>query len=373
MSISSGPPPAALQRSIAEAFDLGAAVRTVQPLGRGLINDTYLVTTAAPVAEYAVIQRINRRAFPQPELITQNTRTLTDYVRTLGQTSNAALRLPRIFTARDGKDFVLDPDGGFWRALGYIENTVTHYRVVDTPQAEEVGAALGRFHALVSKLDPARLHATRSNFHNTPEYFARFVAAAARKKDGWENTDLKWCLGFAEARQSTVTALEDAKQRGELRPRVIHGDPKLDNFLFDVTDGHVVSLIDLDTTQPGLVQYDVGDCLRSCANPAGESPANINDVHFDFDICRALLTRYLDETRGFLTPQDYAHLPHAIRLIPFELGLRFLTDHLEGDIYFKTEWPGHNLHRALVQFRLTADIEKNEASVRSLISALERK
>src|SRR3989304_7666870 len=141
--------------------------------------------------------------------------------------------------------------------------------------------------------------------------------------------------------------------RAKLATRPIPGDTKLNNFLFDTQTGKAVNLIDLDTVQPGLIHYDIGDCLRSCANRAGESPGDIASVHFDLDIGRAILKRYLTETRGFLTRFDHDYIYDAIRLIPFELGMRFLTDHLEADHYFKTEWAGQNLHRALVQFRLT--------------------
>ncbi|HLF23554.1 MAG TPA: phosphotransferase, partial [Burkholderiales bacterium] len=168
------------QRHIADAFDLGGRVLEVQPLGRGLINDTYLVTTDAPTGRHAVLQRINRRAFPQPELIMQNLRVLSDHVRTRSRSNDRPLRLPQILTARDGKDFTLDAEGGFWRALNYIENSATFETVTDLKQAEEVGAALGRFHALVSDLDPKRMHATRPWFHDTPHYFARFADVAAR-------------------------------------------------------------------------------------------------------------------------------------------------------------------------------------------------
>jgi Ser/Thr protein kinase RdoA (MazF antagonist) len=353
-----------LERTVAAAFDLGGTVIDVAPFGRGLINDTFLVTTDKG---RAVLQRVNRRAFPQPELVMQNLRRLSDHI---GARNGAAqLRLPRIVPARDGRDFVLDEHDGFWRTLSYIENTDALETIVSHAQAAEIGAALGRFHALADGLDPAGLHATRPGFHQTPLYYARFAQAAQRAAAA-SGADLSWCIDFARARSGGVAVLEDAKQRGDLRLRVIHGDTKLDNFLFDSNTGRAVSLIDLDTVQPGLVHYDVGDCIRSAANPLGESPADAGQVKFDVDICRAVLSSYLGEARNILTPADVAYLYDAIRLIPFELGLRFLTDHLDGDVYFKTQWRGQNLHRALVQFRLTADIEKNEASIRALVAAL---
>jgi Ser/Thr protein kinase RdoA (MazF antagonist) len=352
-----------LERRIAEAFDFGAAVVDVRPLGNGLINDTFLVSTDSPAGRHAVLQRINPRAFPHPELIAENLRVLARHV---AAHEHCALRVPAIYAARDGRDFVRDANGGFWRALEYIGASVTLQTVTDPRQAREAGAALGRFHALVNDLPPRRLHATRPAFHQTPVYFDRYMQAAAA--NGADDAQLHWCAEFIGARRAMVPILEQARQRGALTVRVIHGDPKLDNFLFDSAGERVLGLIDLDTVQPGLIHYDIGDCLRSCANPAGESPANLDQVRFDLDIGRALLTRYLDETRAFLTPPDLRHVYDAIRLIPFELGLRFLTDHLENDRYFKVQWRGHNLHRALAQFRLVADIEKKERRIRDLVA-----
>lgn len=355
-----------LEYTVAAAFDLGGTVVDIAPFGRGLINDTFLVTTDKG---HAVLQRINRRAFPQPELVMQNLRRLSDHIGT--RNGAVHLRLPRILPSRDGRDFVLDQHDGFWRTLSYIENTNALETIVSHAQASEIGSTLARFHVLADGLDPAGLHATRPGFHHTPRYYAHFADAVQRSgASPSDDADLTWCIDFARARAKSVTVLEDAKQRGDLQLRVIHGDTKLDNFLFDSNTGRAVSLIDLDTVQPGLVHYDVGDCIRSAANPLGESPADASQVKFDMDICRVLLSSYLEQARQILTPTDVAFLYDAIRLIPFELGLRFLTDHIEGDVYFKTTWRGQNLHRALVQFRLTADIEKCEPSIRALVTAL---
>lgn len=205
-----------------------------------------------------------------------------------------------------------------------------------------------------------RLHQTLPGFHDASGYFSSFLRASARLRLSGASRELLHGLSFAEGHESLTRVLENARREGKLAVRAIHGDTKLNNFLFDIQTGKAVSLIDLDTVQPGLIHYDVGDCLRSCANPAGESPKDISAVHFDFDIGKAILKNYLAETRGLLTQHDYDYLYDAIRLIPFELGLRFLTDHLDGNHYFKTQWPGQNLHRALVQFQLTASIERHE-------------
>ena len=357
----------ALEQDIAASFDLGGRIQSVRPYGHGLINDTFVVIT--DTGRRAILQRINRHVFANPEHIMENLRVLMDHVsrrRSSGRAVARELKLPEIFMSFAGKDFIIDVEHGFWRALGFVENTLTLETITDTRQAEEVGFALGRFHALVHDLDPARLYQTLPGFHDAPNYLARFTKISAQKTP--DSAELKYCFSFVEARRDLAQILETAKRERNLVIRPIHGDTKLDNFLFDITTGQAVSLIDLDTVQPGLIHFDIGDCLRSCANLAGESPAGIDDVRFDLDICRAILQHYLAETRSFLTQLDYEYLYDAIRLIPFELGQRFLTDHLEGNRYFKTDWPGQNLHRAMVQFRLTASIEGRAKEIKTIVA-----
>lgn len=351
-------------RHIAGEFEPGDAVTAVRAHGNGLINDTYLVETAN--GQHLILQRLNTRAFPHPEQILANLRTLLDHARTQ---DTGDLRLPAICKARDGRDYVIDADGGFWRALEYIENTGTRERLADTTEAANVGAALARFHVLLTNLPVTRLHETLPGFHVTPGYLVRFDAAVAAMPK-LNDAELHAALAFVEERRAFVPVLEDARQAGKLRLRPIHGDPKLNNFLFETGTSRVVSLIDLDTVQPGLVHYDIGDCLRSCCNPAGEMPADLGEVHFDLELAGAILHGYLIGAARLLTVADLFYLYDAIRLIPFELGLRFLTDHIEGDRYFKVGRRGDNLYRARVQFALTASIEANEHALRNLIASL---
>jgi Ser/Thr protein kinase RdoA (MazF antagonist) len=164
--------------------------------------------------------------------------------------------------------------------------------------------------------------------------------------------------------------LEDAHARGELQMRAIHGDPKVNNILVDEQTGQAVSLIDLDTVKPGLVHYDIGDCLRSCCNVLGEGTTRFDEVQFDLDLCRAILEGYLSVAAGFLDAHDVAYLYPCTRQIAFELGLRFFTDHLEGDVYFKVSHRQENLHRGVVQLRLAESIEAQEPHIRAIIEEL---
>ncbi|BBL73365.1 phosphotransferase enzyme family protein [Methylomagnum ishizawai] len=341
-------------------------IATVEPLGRGLINATFLVTTAT---RRFVLQRINARVFPDPVAIMANLRILTDHLRSPATRVPApALRLPGILATLDGADFHRDGTGEYWRALDYIEDSRTLARLDHPAQAEAVGRALGRFHVLAGGIDPASMRDTLPGFHIAPQYLARFDAIAARPRPA-DGAALRAALDFVAARRDGLGVLEQAKRRGELVPRIVHGDPKLDNVLFDPTGGHAVGLVDLDTVKPGLIHYDLGDCLRSCCNRQGECEHG-GPARFDLDFCRAILKGYGAEARALLGPADRAYLYHAIRLLPLELGLRFLTDHLNGDVYFRVDAPGQNLERARAQFRLAESVERQETEIRDLIAGL---
>ncbi|MBI4644187.1 MAG: aminoglycoside phosphotransferase family protein, partial [Deltaproteobacteria bacterium] len=185
-----------------------------------------------------------------------------------------------------------------------------------------------------------------------------------------KSPEMEFCIRFVEERRGWANVLEDAKARGKLPLRAIHGDPKVNNVMLDTATGQAVGLVDLDTVKPGLVHYDLGDCLRSGCNPLGEEIENWEKARFVPEICRAILRGYLSQAGAFLTTGDYEYLYDAIRLLPFELGLRFFTDYLEGNVYFKVHYPEHNLARALVQFRLTESIESQERAIGGIIQEL---
>jgi Ser/Thr protein kinase RdoA (MazF antagonist) len=350
---------------IARNFALPAVATRIEPLDGGLINDSYVVHATGTDAPCALLQRINPKVFGEPKRVMVNLRTALDHIEAR---PDAGLRLPVLYPTRDGHDYFEDETGAYWRALEYLAGTRTLARLTTPAQAAAVGRALGRFHALLHDLSCTQLEDTLRSFHVTPRYLERFDAVMAESQTA-ETPELQQCLAFIAARRERAGVLEQARTGGVLHARPVHGDPKVDNFLFAAGSDEVAALIDLDTITCGLVQYDIGDCLRSACNPAGESPERLEDVRFDLDYCRAALAAYLPETRDWLTSADYEFLYDAIALIPFELGLRFLTDHVAGDRYFKTEWLGQNLHRAEVQFRLRADIERNRRAIEELIAA----
>ena len=223
---------------------------------------------------------------------------------------------------------------------------------------------------LISDLPTETLAETLPGFHIAPDYLAAYDRILVEAKPE-PSPELNRCLEFVAVRRHSIAVLEDAKARGELQLRPIHGDPKVNNILLDAITGQAISLIDLDTVKPGLVHYDIGDCLRSACNPLGEETEQWQQVSFDCDRARALLQGYLAAARDFLTERDRAYLYDAIRLLAFELGLRFLTDYLAGNVYFTIRYPTHNLARALVQFQLAASIEAQESLIRAAIQDLQ--
>jgi len=357
--------------SIAEKFAASRQVIDVREFGNGNINDTYLVTTDIDSTEEKqfVLQRINTQVFKQPMLIMQNMRAFTEHMRKRAREEGHRWQMPRVLSAYDGQDFYLDREGNFWRAISYVQGAQSFDTIKDISHAREVGYALGTFQYLISDLPTDKLADTLEGFHITPRYLLNFDRAFSQ--NGFKsNTEVKHCLAFVEQRRSFATVLEDARDQGRLRPRPVHGDPKVNNVMIEALTGRAVSLVDLDTVKPGLIHYDIGDCMRSECNPLGEETEQWEAVHFDPEIGAAILESYLSQARNFLTEADYEYLFDSIRLLAFELGMRFFTDHLAGNVYFKVKHSEHNLQRALVQFKLTESIEAHEADIRNIIQAM---
>src|SRR5215510_10139973 len=354
---------------IAEQFKSGGNILTVKEFGNGNINDTYIVTLDTPEENKFVLQRINTHVFKYPQLIMKNMRVFTEHVHRRVHAEGQIWQTPRVISSRDGHNFFMDEENHFWRAISLIDNAQSFDTIHDLQHACEVGRALGMFQNLICDLPIESLEDTLEGFHITPRYLAQYDLALSHSGTH-TSPEVKYGIEFVAKRRAFAHALENAHTKGHLPLRPIHGDPKVNNVMIHNITGKAVSIVDLDTVKPGLVHYDIGDCLRSGCNPLGEDAEDWEAVHFDPEIGTAILEGYLTEARAFLTEADYDHIFNAIRLIAFELGLRFFTDHLAGNVYFKVKYPGHNLHRALVQFKLTESIEAHEADIRHIIGKM---
>jgi len=352
---------------IAEQFNPGGNILNVREFGNGNINDTYIVT--CDTQEKFVLQRINTNVFKYPQLIMKNMRIFTEHVHRRVRTEGQIWQTPRVISTRDEHIFFMDEENYFWRAISLINNAQSFDTINNLNHAREVGHALGMFQNLISDLPIESLADTLEGFHITPRYLQNYDQVFSQNGTH-TSPEVKYGMQFVEARRAFAHTLENAHANGHLPLRPIHGDPKVNNVMIDDTTGKAISIVDLDTVKPGLVHYDIGDCMRSGCNPHGEDAEDWEAVHFDPEIGAAILEGYLTEARLFLTEADYAYLFDAIRLIAFELGLRFFTDHLAGDVYFKVKYPGHNLQRALVQFKLTESIEAHEADIRHIIGKI---
>ncbi|MEB3205205.1 MAG: aminoglycoside phosphotransferase family protein [Candidatus Sericytochromatia bacterium] len=357
---------------VAASFHPAGAILRCRAFGSGNINRTYLVEPEAAPA--FLLQSLNTRVFRAPELVSANIRAVLGH---LGQRLASGMpagvsrwELPHVLPTGDGVDHVRGEDGAWWRAQRFIPGTMTVDLVKDAAVAREVGRGLGAFHALVADLPVGDLADTLPGFHVTPGYLARFDAVVAEAPDGADDPDVRRCLAIVEANRAWAGMLEDALAAGRLAPRTIHGDPKVNNILLDSRTGEAVAMIDLDTVKPGLLHYDLGDCLRSSCNPAGEEPEDLDAVAFDLDLARAVLEGYMAAAGTVLGPDDLELIPGSARLLPFELGLRFLTDHLEGDTYFRVGHRGQNLRRAMVQFRLAEQAAARHDTLAGIVRSL---
>ena len=353
---------------IANRFSNKIQIADIKSFGNGNINDTFLVSLDDSANASFVLQRINTQVFRTPKLVMRNMRIYADHVRDRIQKAPLERRwdVPEIIQTDQGDDYWQTESGDFWRSLSFISNSQSFDVMENIAQAEEVGYALGTFHHLTSDLDPQRLADTLEGFHVTPRYLEQYEKILAAENIS-KSPEVDYCLKFVRDRQGLAHILEDAKSAGKIPLRTMHGDPKVNNILFDQQTQLAVSLVDLDTVKSGLVHYDIGDCLRSGCNPAGEETEQWEDVRFEIELCQGLLRGYLSTARSFLTGQDYHYIFDAIRVITFELGLRFFTDYLAGNIYFHTKYAEHNLLRSLVQFRLVESIESQKLAINKII------
>lgn len=339
-------------------------IQTIDPFGSGNVNDTYIVTVSS--GDKRILQRLNPEVFPDSVLVVRNMVIVLKHLHREHDNNNALSDGFGFVTLYQGKtgDHYIDADGSVWRLMSMIGNCLTCNHVSRQEEAEELGRGLGIFHRLLSTLDIDKLEDTLPGFHDTPQYLARYDSISNDMDLSGDDRSV-FCASVINRRRDLAHCLEDEKK---LSQGIIHGDPKVANFLFDKDRGRVISLIDLDTVKPGLLLHDLGDALRSSCNPAGERAEKNDRVQFDHIFFEAWLRGYLNEAGYLLSDSDKKNIVNAVMLISFELGIRFFTDYLEGNRYFKVHEPDENLYRAIVQFKLVGSIEEKADRLQQIVN-----
>ena len=342
------------------------ACRSLSPYGNGHINDTYLFQS-----EDFIIQRINHQVFRQPEEVMHNIALVTAHLRKkiLAEGGDPARETLTLIQTVDGEDFYRDKNGNYFRAYVFIRDADAYERVESPDQLFHAGKAFGTFQRRLSDFPAGRLYETIPNFHNTRSRFAQ-LQTAIREDVAGRLREAGPEVKFALAREQDVDVIVDGLLDGSLPTRVTHNDTKLNNVLLDRNTGEGVCVIDLDTVMPGSLLYDYGDAIRFGANHGAEDDRNLSNVYCDMALYEAFTRGFIGALGDAVTEQEAALMPFSAKLMTYECGIRFLTDFLNGDIYFKIHYEKQNLDRARAQFRLVQDLEEKEPVLRGIVAAL---
>lgn len=345
---------------IAKNFCFRGEFKDAAPYGSGHINDTYAATfqeNAGNAIRY-IIQRINHNVFKSPEQLMQNIEGVTKHLRKRIEKAggNPERETLNIIPALSGGSFYKTEDGDYWRSYTFIEGARTYDVVENGGHFYAAGKAFGRFQELLSDFPADKLYETIPDFHHTGKRYETFVKSVCEDSLN-RAVEVKEEIEFVNKRAEEMSIIVNLLKSGKLPLRVTHNDTKFNNVMIDNKTGEGICVIDLDTVMPGSTLYDFGDSIRSGTNPASEDEKDLSKVWTELSLFERFTEGYLKSAREFLTPVEIEYLPMAAKLMTMECGVRFLTDYISGDVYFKVHRPGHNLDRARTQFKMVADME----------------
>lgn len=345
------------KNKILQNFQINYPAISIEPYGSGHINYTYLVKTEGK--EWYILQKMNGTVFREPEELMENiikvTLYLKDKIRESG--GNPKRETLTVVPAVDGKSYFKDEDGGYWRVYLYVEDGITLNVVQKPEEFYESGIAFGRFQAMLSQFPAETLHEVIPDFHNTPKRYEAFEKTVSQDIKG-RRDKVKEEINFIRSRRDEIPLLFSMLNRGELPLRVTHNDTKLNNVMLDKKSHKALCVIDLDTVMPGLSVHDFGDAIRFGANTAVEDEIDISKVSLSLEYYNTYRKGFLEGCCGRLTENEIKMFPMGAKMMTLECGMRFLTDYLQGDTYFKIERENHNLDRCRCQFALVADMER---------------
>ena len=338
-------------QQILRQFRFTGSVECCEPYGNGHVNRTYHVVCSGG-AEY-ILQRINRVAFQKPVELMENIDAVTHFMAA----QHGPLQALRFIETVDGGILAVDGEGEYWRAYDFVGSGVCLESPRNTGDFYEAAIAFGRFQMALSDFPAASLHETIPHFHDTCDRIRQLRASVAADPLGRAG-GVQPEIAFVLSREQELGELCRQLSAGELPLRVTHNDTKLNNVLFDERTGKAKCVLDLDTVMPGLSAYDFGDAVRFGASTAAEDEKDLSKVEIDLAMYEAFLRGYLDACGDVLTRREIEVLPLGAKIMTAEVGMRFLKDYIDGDVYFSIHRPGHNLDRARTQLKLVADMER---------------
>ena len=346
--------------AILRQFCLDAEPASCTPYGCGHINRTYLVATAG--GRCYILQKINHHTFRDVAGLMENIELVTEHLRRKSPDPRSVLTLIR---TKDGKSY-LEADDGYWRVFRFVEDSICLQQPESDADFYESAVGFGTFQQLLSDFPAEKLHETIQNFHNTPDRYRAFHETLTRDPMH-RAAQVQPEIEFALARQAEMATLQNALDAGGLPLRVTHNDTKLNNVLFDAKTRKALCIIDLDTVMPGSALYDYGDSIRFGAATAAEDERELDKMEMSLERFRVFTRGYVRACPG-LTQKELELLPLGAKVMTMECGVRFLTDHIDGDNYFSIHREGQNLDRAHTQFKLVTDMERKWDKMKEIVN-----
>ena len=352
-------------------FDASGKYREAAPFGNGHINDTYLVSSIDNEGNNYkyILQRINHQIFKKPKEVMDNIVGVTSFLKkkVLERGGNTNREILTVIFTKDNKSLYIDNAGEYWRMYIYVLDSISFDMIENANEFYQSGLAFGNFQNQLADYPAHKLHETIEGFHDTKKRFETFKNAVEKNvKNRAEN--VKNEIDFVLKRESLANVLGNALKNNELPLRVTHNDTKLNNILFDKDTRKPICIIDLDTIMPGLALNDFGDSIRFGANTGAEDEVDLSKVGLSLELFEAYAKGFISGCNGKLTENEIKMLPIGAMVMTFECGMRFLTDYLEGDVYFKIARENHNLDRARCQFKLVEDMENKRAEMDKIIA-----
>lgn len=359
--------------SISCQFHIYGDLHHVEPCKIGHINETYIATYMQGGSRIRYVhQRLNTDVFRQPSAVMDNILRVTRHQRAKLEgsgTTDISRRILTVVPARDGSPLHRTASGEYWRTFVFVEGARTFESVESPAQAYQAGLAFGQFQAQLADLPSPRLADTIPHFHNSRHRFDALIAAVQADTHNRAQA-ARTEIDFAMKRQNWVDVILKGMAKGHLPERVTHNDTKFNNVMLDPESQTAMCVVDLDTVMPGCALYDFGDMVRTTTSPTLEDELDLSKVHIRMPLFKKLCEGYLKGCMGMLNKHERSLIAFSGKLMTFTIGLRFLTDYLSGDIYFRVHRPNHNMDRTRTQFRLVESIERNEEAMQGFSATL---